>query len=273
LGWTDGRNLRMDVRWAGENVDRMRTFAKELVDLQPDVIFSVSTPVTAAFQSATQTIPIVFEGVSDPIGAGFVASVARPGGNITGFAFLEPTMGSKWIELLTEIAPGVKRVAAMFNPDAGPYVRSYYLPSFEAGVRPLKLEPIVAPVRSDAEIEATITSLGREPGGGLVVMPDVFVQAHRAQIISAATRYNVPAVSILSEFVRDGLLLSYGPDEVDTFRRAATYVDRILRGAKPAELPVQYPTKFEMAVNLKTAKALGLTVPQSILLRADEVIE
>jgi putative ABC transport system substrate-binding protein len=189
LGWTEGRNLRMDIRWTAGSVDRARAYAKELVDLQPEVIFVDTTPTTAALQSITQTIPIVFMGVSDPIGAGFVASVARPGGNITGFAFLEPSIGGKWLELLTEIAPGVKRVAAMFNPDTGPYVRSYYLPSFEAGVRPLKLEPIVAPVRSDAEIEATITSLGREPGGGLVVMPDVFMIVHRSYRRRPETMY------------------------------------------------------------------------------------
>jgi len=273
LGWTEDRNLRIDIRWAAGSVDRVRAYAKELVDLQPDVIFADTTPVIAALQSVTRTIPIVFLGVSDPIGAGFVASVARPGGNITGFAFLEPSMGGKWLELLTEIAPGVKRVAAMFNPDTAPYVRPYFLPSFETGVWSLKLEPIVAPVRSDAEIEATITSLGRELGGGLVVMPDVFMIVHRASIISAAARNNVPAVYYYSYFARDGGLLSYGPNLLDVFRRAATYVDRVLRGAKPAELPVQLPTKFEMAVNLKTAKAIGLTIPESFLLRADEVIE
>ena len=273
LGWTDGRNLRMDVRWAGENVDRMRMSAKELSDLRPDVIFSHTTPATAAAQRQTRTIPIVFTFVGDPVGEGFVAGLPRPGGNITGFIPQEESMAGKWVELLTEIAPGVKRVVAMFNPDTEPFVTRHFLPSFEEAASSFKVAPIVAQVHNEAEIEQVIASLGREPSGGLVVMPDAFVQVHRAQIILLAARYNVPAIYQLSLFAKQGGLLSYGPDGADLFRRAAPYVDRILRGAKPAELPVQLPTKFEMAVNLKTAKALGLTVPQSILLRADEVIE
>jgi putative ABC transport system substrate-binding protein len=273
LGWTDGRNMRMDVRWAASNVDRMRILAKELVDLQPDVILAGATPATAALQRATQTIPIVFAAVSDPVGDGFVAGLPRPGGNLTGFINLEASMGGKWLELLTEIAPGVKRAAMMFNPDTAPGRGSYYLPAFEAAARSLKVAPIAAPVHSDAEIEAAITSLGRTPGGGLVLMPDGFMQVHRAPIISLAARHNVPAVYQLALFVRDGGLLSYGPEFKDMFRRAASYVDRILRGAKPAELPVQLPIKFEMVLNRKTAKALGLIVPPSIELRADEVIE
>jgi putative ABC transport system substrate-binding protein len=273
LGWTDGRNLRIDVRWAGENVDRMRMLAKELADLQPDVIFSHTTPATAAVQSQTRTIPIVFTFVGDPVGEGFVAGLPRPGGNITGFIPQEESMAGKWVELLTEIAPGVKRVAAMFNPDTEPFVRRHFLPSFEEAARSFKVAPIVATVHNEAELERVITSLGREPRGGFVVMPDAFVQVHREQIILLAARYNVPAIYQLSLFAKQGGLLSYRPDGADLFRRAAPYVDRILRGAKPAELPVQLPTKFEMAVNLKTAKALGLAVPQSILLRADEVIE
>jgi putative ABC transport system substrate-binding protein len=273
LDWSEDRNLRMDIRRTEGSIERARTYAKELVDLQPDVILADTTPATAALQEITRTIPIVFEGVTDPVGSGFVPSVSRPGGNITGFAYVEPSMGSKWLELLTEIAPSVKRVVAMFNPDTAPYVRSYYLPSFEGGAKSRNIEPISTPVRSDADIEATIASLGREQGGGLVAMPDIFLINHRAVIISAAARANVPAVYYLPFFARDGGLLYYGPDTVATFRRAATYVDRILRGAKPEELPVQFPTKFEMIVNLKTAKALGLTIPESFLLRADEVIE
>jgi putative tryptophan/tyrosine transport system substrate-binding protein len=273
LGWTDGRNLRMDIRWADGSVDRARIYANELVGLQPDVILADATPQTAALQQETRTIPIVFVDVSDPIGSGFVTALPRPGGNITGFINHEPSLGGKWVQLLTEIAPGVKRVAMMFNPDTAPYVRSYYLPSFEAGARPLKVEPIAAPVHSDAEIESVITSLGRESGGGLVVMPDAFIAIHRATIISLAARNNVPTVYNFSGYVRDGGLLSYGPDFVDLYRRAAPYVNRILRGEKPADLPVQLPVKFVMFLNAKTAKALGLTVPPSILLRADEVIE
>jgi putative tryptophan/tyrosine transport system substrate-binding protein len=272
LGWTDGRNLRMDVRWEGNSVDRMRMFAKELVDLQPDVILAGATPGTAALQRETRTIPIVFCNVSDPVGSGFVAGLPRPGGNITGFSRSDASLAGKWLELLTEIAPGVNRVAAMFNPDTAPYVRSYYLPSLEAAARSFKVAPITAPIHSDAEIETVITSLGREPGGGLVVMPGAGA-SHLPLIISLAARNNVPAVYSFSGPVKGGGLLSYGPDIRDMFRRAAPYVDRILRGMKPSELPIQLPIKFVMALNAKTAKALGLTVPQSILLSADEVIE
>jgi putative tryptophan/tyrosine transport system substrate-binding protein len=274
LGWTDGLNLRMDVRWeAASNSDRMRMFAKELVDLQPNVILVGTTPATAALQRETRTIPIVFATVADPVGEGFVASLPRPGGNITGFISMEGSMAGKWLELLTEIAPAVKRVAIMFNPDTAPGGGSYYLPTFQAAARSVKVEPIAAPVHSGAEIETLFTSLGREPRGGLVVMGDNFTVVNRAKIILLAARNYVPAVYSQSVDARDGGLLSYGPDHMDIFRRAAPYVDRILRGAKPADLPVQVPIKFGMALNAKTAKALGLTVPQSILVRADEVIE
>jgi len=271
LGWTDGFNVRMDLRWGRGDTNRIRTLAQELVRLQPDIIVTDSTPATAALQRETRTIPIVFANLSDPVGSGFVQGLDRPGGNITGFANFEATLAGKWLELLSEIAPGLKRVAIMFNPDTAPV--SIFVLSFEAAARSLKVVPIMAAVHTDVEIETTITAQGREPRGGLVVMPDPFTTGHRAPIISTAARNNIPAVYYLSTLARDGGLLSYGPDQVDNFRRAASYVDRILRGAKPAELPVQLPTKFEMVVNLKTAKSLGLTVPQSILLRADEVIE
>src|SRR5215470_17052132 len=270
LGWTDGRNVRMDLRWAGGDINRIRALAHELVGLQPDIIVASGTLAIAALQRETPTIPIVMTNAADPVGSGFVAALNRPGGNITGFAVLEASLGGKWLELLSEVAPGLKRVAIMFNADAGPV--SIYVPSFETAARSLKIEPVVAPVHSDVEIETAINALGREPGVGLVVTPGgMFV--HRMPLILAAARNNLPTVYWLSDIARDGGLLSYGVDLVDGYRRAATYVDRILRGAKPAELPVQLPTKFEMAVNLKTAKALGLTIPQSILLRADEVIE
>jgi len=274
LGWIDGRNLRMDVRWAGDNVDRMRMFARELVALRPDVILSVATAQTAALRQETQTVPIVFVLVDDPVGAGFVAGLPRPGGNLTGFIAQEAAMAGKWLQLLTEIAPSVKRVAAMFNPDTAPGGGSYHLPSIEAAARSYKVELISAPVHSNAEIEMTVTSLAREPGGGLVVIPDAFMLVQRASYISLAARNNIPAVYPWGFVVsRDGGLLSYGPDTVDMFHRSASYVDRILGGAKPADLPVQLPVKFEMALNAKTARALGLTVPPSILVRADEVIE
>jgi putative ABC transport system substrate-binding protein len=207
----------------------------------------------------------------DPVASGIVPRLDRPGGNITGFADLEASLGGKWLELLSEIAPGLKRAAILFNPDTAPV--SVHMPPFETAARTLKVAASIAPVHSDADIETAVTALGREPGSGLVVMPDIFTIVHRAPIILAAARNNVPAVYAYSFFVRDGGLLSYGPDVVDISRRAATYVDRILRGEKPGDLPVQLPTKYEMAVNLKTAKALGLVVPPSIMLRADEQIE
>jgi putative ABC transport system substrate-binding protein len=271
LGWTDGRNMRMDLRGASGDINRIRALAQELVGLQPDIIVTATIAATVAVQRETRTIPIVFVNVADPVASGIVARLDRPSGNITGFTSFEASLGGKWLELLSEIAPGLKRVAIMFNPDTVPV--SPYMPSLETAARSLKVEPIIAPVHDDVEIEAAITALGREPGGGLVFHPDIFMIAHRAPVISSAARNNVPAVYPQSYYATDGGLLTYGPDLRDTFRRAATYVDRILRGAKLEELPVQLPTKFEMAVNLKTAKALGLTVPQSILLRADEVIE
>ena len=234
----------MDLRWHGGDTNRIRALAQELVGLQPDIILTGGTPATVALQRETRTIPIVFASVGDPVASGFVARLDRPSGNITGFANLEATLGGKWLELLSEIAPGLKRAAIMFNPDTAP--ASTFMPSFETAARSLKVAPITAPVHSDVEIETAIIALGREPGGGLVVMPDVFMVAHRAPIILAAARNNVPAVYRISAFARDGGLLSYGADPVDIFRRAASYVDRILRGAKPGDLPVQFPAKFEM---------------------------
>jgi putative ABC transport system substrate-binding protein len=272
LGWTVRRNVRMDLRSYGDDINRMRALAKELVGLQPDIILADSTVATAALQRETRTIPIVFANLSDPVASSIVPRLDRPSGNITGFATVsESSLGGKWLELLSEIAPGLKRAAIMFNPDAA--TPAVYMSSLEMAARSLKIEAITAPVHDEVEIETAIIALGREPGGGLVVMPELFTSVHRAPIILAAARYNVPAVYSLSYFARDGGLFSYGPDVVDNFRRAATYVDRILRGEKPGDLPVQLPTKFEMVVNLKTAKALGRAVPPSILLRADEVIE
>jgi putative ABC transport system substrate-binding protein len=261
----------MDLRNAGDDINRIPVLAQELIGLQPDIIVTTSTPATAALQRETRTIPIVFVSVSDPVAQRIVARLNRPGGNVTGFANYEASLGGKWVELLSEIAPGLKRAAIMFNPDTAPV--SALMPSFETAARSLKVALISAPVHSDAEIETTIIALGREPGGGLVVMPGAFTVMHRAPVILAAARNNVPAVYPNSPQVRDGGLLSYGPDQLDILRRAATYVDRILRGEKPGDLPVQLPVKYEMVVNRKTAKALGLVVPPSILLRADEVIE
>jgi putative ABC transport system substrate-binding protein len=272
LGWSDGRNMWMDVRWGRAGANRTRALAQELVDSQPDIIVTDTAPATAAVQRQTRTIPIVFVTAADPVARGMLDRLDRPSGNITGFATNEASLGGKWLELLSEIAPGLKRAAVMFNPDTSP-ASVVYMPSLETAARSLKIVPITAPVRTDVEIERAIRALGSKPGGGLVVMPDRFATAHRASIILAAAGNNVPAVYWQSVFAGDGGLLSYGVDQLDNFRRAATYVDRILRGAKPAELPVQLPTKFEMIVNRKTATALGLAVPPSILLRATEVIE
>jgi len=274
LGWADRRNVRIDLRWASGDINRIRALAQELVGVQPDqpdIILATSTVATAALQRETRTIPIVFTNLSDPVASGIVARLDRPSGNITGFANFEASLGGRWLELLAEIAPGLKRAGIMFNPD-NPGA-SLYVPSLEAAARSLKVVPIPAPVHSDVEIETAIVAQGREPGGGLVIMPDTTTFVHRARLIMAAAGNNVPAVYWQSNFAREGGLLSYGVDLPDLYRRAATYVDRILRGEKPGDLPVQLPTKYEMVVNLKTAKALGLTVPQSILLRADEVIE
>jgi len=271
LGWTVGRNVRMDLRWGGTDITRIRALAQELVGLQPDIILANTTSATVAVLRETRTIPIVFAGVADPVASGIVTRLNRPSGNITGFALYEPTLGGKWLELLSEIAPGLKRAAIMFNPDTAQV--SSLIPSLETSARSLKIEPTIAPVHNDAEIETAISTLGRDPGGALVSMGDPFTFGHRAPIILAAARNNVPTIDPRSAFARDGGLLSYGPNRVDDLRRAATYVDRILRGEKPGDLPVQFPTKFEMVVNLKTAKALGLTVPLTLQAIADEVIE
>jgi putative ABC transport system substrate-binding protein len=242
-----------------------------LVGLQPDIILTGGIAATATVQRQTRTIPIVFANVGDPVASGIVTRLDRPSGNVTGIATFEASLGGKWLELLSEIAPGLRRAAIMFNPDTA--TASSFMPSLETAARSLKIMPIITPVHSEVEIETAITALGREPAGGLVVMPDIFTVAHRVRIISAAARNKIPAVSWPSNFARDGGLLSYGGDPVDLYRRAASYVDRILRGAKPADLPVQFPTKFEMVVNRKTATALGLAIPPSIWQCADEVIE
>jgi ABC-type uncharacterized transport system substrate-binding protein len=273
LGWTEGRNIRMDTRWATtSDVESMQRFAKELVALQPDLILTQSTPETATMLRETRTIPIVFALVADPIGSGFVASFPRPGGNVTGFVTMEPAMAGKWLELLKEIAPRVDRVAFLFNPTTATYFE-YWLNPFKATAASFVVEAITAPVHDTSELEAVIAAQAREPNGGLIVMPDTFMDAHRVEITSLAARYRLPAVYPFRQFTAAGGLLSYGDDLIDNFRRAPTYVDRILKGAKPSELPVQAPVKFELVINLKTAKALGLDVPPLLQQRADEVIE
>ena len=272
LGWAEGRNIRIDSRWAALDAEAMQRFAKELVTLQPDVILSQSTPITAALLQQTRTIPIIFGLVADPLGSGFVASFPRPGGNVTGFILLEPTMAGKWVELLKEIAPRVNRVAILFNPVTAPFAE-YFLNPFKAAARSFAVEAIVAPVRDTSELESAIAAQARAPNGGLIAMPDSFTTAHRAEIVSLAARYRLPAVYPRRYFTELGGLLSYGIDQVDNFRRAATYVDKILKGAKPSELPVQAPVKFELVINLKTVKALGLDMHSSFYWRADEMIE
>jgi ABC-type uncharacterized transport system substrate-binding protein len=272
-GWIAGRNVRMEIRWGGGDVNRIRTFARDLVALQPDVLLTQGTPATAALQKETGTIPIVFVVVADPVGPGFVASLSRPGGNITGFTTSETVIMAKMLELLMEIAPGLTRVALIFNADTAPGRGMYHFRDFAAAARSSKLEPIAADARSDAEIETVVASLGEESGGGLAVTPDYFMLNHSTQIIAQAARNKVPTIYPWRPVVRQGGLISYGPDIVDIVRRSASYIDKILHGANPAELPVQLPEKYEMGVNARTAKALGLTVPPSILLRADEVIE
>lgn len=272
LGWDESRNLRIDLRWASGDIDRASAFARELLALHPEVILSNTTPVTTALQRETKTVPIVFTAVSDPVNAGFVASLPRPGGNVTGFINLEPTIGGKWLDLLKEIAPQVTRVAVMFNPQTAPYAE-IYLRSMETAGTKFGVTPFASPVHHEADIEAVIAGLGREPGSGLIAMTDSFMTVHRKAIVELAMRHKVPLMYFISIVPREGGLISYGIDLTDMFGRAASYVDRILRGAKPAELPVQLPTKFELAINLKAAKALGLTVPSPLLTSANEVIE
>src|SRR5262249_6775802 len=273
LGWVDGSTVHVDVRWAAGNPERMRMFAQDLISQQSEVIVAHGTPVTRALQRATQTIPIVFVTVSDPVGEGYVASLSRPGGNLTGFLFAEAEMGGKWLELLKEIAPDTKRAAIMSNPDTAPGRGTYYLRSFEAAARSLKVELVSTLVHGPDEIEAAMASLGREQGSGLTFGADPFMLVHRRLIISTAAQNHIPVVYYLVVFVTEVGLISYGPDIADVFRRAGSYVDRILRGEKPGELAVQVPVKFLMAINLKTAKALGLEVPWQLQQLADEVIE
>jgi putative ABC transport system substrate-binding protein len=273
LGWSENFNLRIDTRWAiSEDADSLQRLAKELVALEPDLILSNNTPTTAAMLQQTRTIPIIFALVVDPVGSGFVASLPRPGSNATGFIALEGSMAGKWLELLKEIAPRVSRIAFLFNPATAPYAENF-LNSFKAAAASFAVEGVTAPVHDTSELEAVVAAHAREPNGGLMVMPSAFAIIHRAEIISLATRYRLPAIYPFRFFTDLGGLLSYGNDYPDNFRRAASYVDRILKGAKPSELPVQAPVKFELVINLKTAKELGLDVPLFLQQRADDVIE
>jgi putative tryptophan/tyrosine transport system substrate-binding protein len=272
LGWTEGSNLRIELRWSAGDPDRMTTFAKELVDLRPDAILSQSTPVTGILIRETQTIPIVVVTVSDPIGSGFATSLAHPGGNVTGLALFESTIGGKWIELLKEIAPHTKRVSLLFNPATTVPVQ-FYMSTIQAAASSFAIQASLAPVHAPDEIEGVIAAQASDPGGGLVVMPDAFNVANRKLIIALAARYGVPAIYYDRVYAESGGLIAYGIDFATQFRQAAGYIDRILKGAKPADLPIQTATKYELIINLKTAKAQGLTVPPLMLGRADDAIE
>ena len=273
LGWKDGRNIQITFRFGVGEMDRVREFAKQLIDLNPDVIVCETTPTLKVLAQETATLPIVFVSVADPLNNGYVAELAHPGGHITGFTNFEATMGGKWIELLKKIAPGTTRVGVIFNPDTAPGGGGFFLKSVEASAPSLAATVISCPVHSDAEIESAIIDLGHEPGGGLIVMLDVFTAVHRPTIISQALANRVPTIFPWRFGATDGGLVSYGVDVADLHRRAAAYVDRILKGTKPADLPVQQPTKFELVINLKTAKALGIEVSPTLLATADEIIE
>jgi putative ABC transport system substrate-binding protein len=273
LGWTEDRNILIDVRWAKHaDLGSMQSFAKELVALSPDLILSNTTPTTAALLGQTHTIPVVFAMIADPVGSGFVASFARPGGNATGFVVTDGSLGGKWLQLLKEIAPHVTTVAMLFNPAVATY-SEFWLNPFKAAAASFALDATVAPVRDISELEAAIAAQSRVSNGAFVVMPDSFTDAHAEEITSLAARHRLPAVYAYRFFVTLGGLLSYGVDLSDNFRRSAAYVDRILKGADPASLPVQAPTKYVLTVNLKTARTLGLTVPTGILSVADEVLD
>jgi putative ABC transport system substrate-binding protein len=272
LGWTEGRNVQINIRSAPADVASMRRFAKELAALQPDLIVTESTPAAGAMLEETRTIPVVFTLVADPVGSGFAASLSRPGGNATGFTPIVSSLGGKWVELLKEIAPHIARVTLLFNPPTATFVQDY-LTSFRAAAASVGVDAIVAPINEMSELQSRFATQTSQPKNGLVVMPDAFTQHYLAEIAELAARYRVPAVNWSRSFTEVGGLISYGPYLVEEFRRAASYVDRILKGERPSDLPVQAPVKFELVVNLKTAKALGLTVPPSLLARADEVIE
>jgi putative ABC transport system substrate-binding protein len=272
LGWSEGKTLHVETRWTVANAAEALKFAQELVGSKPDVLVANSTPSLVAIRQLTSTIPVVFVSVADPVGQGFVPSLSRPGGNITGFSAEEASMGGKWLELLKELAPRVTRIAVVYNPETAPYGPMFF-PAMQAAAPKMTVALSISPVHSAGDIERLIAEMGREPGGGLIVVPDSFMFGQRQTIVALAARNRLPAIYPLRIFIPDGGLVAYGIERVDMFRRSANYVDRILRGASPVELPVQQPTKFELAINLKTAKALGLSVPPSMLLSADEVIE
>jgi putative ABC transport system substrate-binding protein len=272
LGWPEGKTFHIETRWTVADAVEALNFAQELVGMKPDVLVANGTPSLVAMRQVTSSIPVVFVSVADPVGQGFVPSLARPRGNITGFSAEEASMGGKWLELLKELAPRVARIAIIYNPETAPYGPMFF-PAMQAAAPRMAVALAISPVQSSADIEQVIAGISREPGGGLIVVPDSFMFGQRQQIIAVAAKYRLPAMFPLRIFIPDGGLIAYGMDRADMFHRAADYVNRILRGTSPTELPVQQPTKFELAINLKTAKSLGLSVPPSMLLSADEVIE
>jgi putative ABC transport system substrate-binding protein len=273
LGWSDGGNIRIEYRWTGSNPDSLQGQAIELVRAQPDVIVANASQSVTELKRVTSTVPIVFVQVAEPVSLGFVASLARPGGNVTGFMNFEPSMGGKWLELLKELSPQVTRVALIYNPDTAPARGSFFVHSVETAAPSFGIETFATSVHDAAEIEHALSAFAREPNGCVIVLPDQFTTNNRGLIIALVARHRLPAIYPFRYFVADGGLMAYGIDSIDLYRRAASYVDRILRGAKAGDLPVQAPTKFELVFNLRTAKASGLTVSESFLLRADEVIE
>ena len=265
------RDIHIDYRWGTADPDQTAANAKELIDLKPDVIVGATTPGVVALLRQTRTIPIVFVQVADPVGQGFIENLARPGGNITGFTSFEFSLGGKWLEILKDVAPKVVRIGLIFNPDTVPYAA--YVGSIKAAAPSFAMQPVLLPVRGATEIEGAISTFAQEPNGALVVLPDIHIAVHRQLVIGLAAKHRLPAVSGLPYFAADGGLVSYGPDTVEQLRRAAAYIERILKGTSPGELPVQQPTKFELVINLKTARALGLDVPLQLQQVADEVIE
>jgi putative tryptophan/tyrosine transport system substrate-binding protein len=272
LGWLDGHNVRIDTRWAGADADRIRKYAAELVGTSPDVLLATNSPGVAALRQATRSIPIVFMGIGDPVVQGFVTSLARPGGNVTGFTGFEFTLGGKWIGLLKEMTPAITRVTYIFHPEIGPFY-PLWVGSVEAAAVAASIELTAVPIRAVADIERAVGAIAGQPNGGLIVQPDSYTIANRKLIIELSLRQRLPAIFAYRSETADGGLMSYGPDLPDLYRRCAAYIDRILKGEKPGELPVQQPTKFELVINLKTARSLGLEVPPTLLARADEVIE
>jgi putative ABC transport system substrate-binding protein len=272
LGWMEGQNLRIDWFWSGADVAYVRAYAAELASAAPDLIVANGTVNLSAVKQAVRTTPVVFVVLNDPVGQGFISSLARPGGNITGFTFVEYSMFGKSLELLKQAAPAIARVGFMFNPETAAYYNQF-LPSFEDDARRHAVAATAARVRSDAEIDAAIAALAAAPVGGLIVPPDTYTLVHRELIMKAAAQHRVPVIYSYRQHVKEGGLMSYGPETADIFRRSAAYIDRVFKGANPGELPAQAPAKFELAVNLKTATALGLTLPPTLLALADEVVE